>query len=503
VDQTEPEERAGDDPDQDPDEGAEAFVAWGDGMALFPRCRGHLTYRTPPMNPHFGGNYYPQPVWGGKTLFEPARRHFIRSLPLLGYLAAAGACGEDRSSDGPVTLVFKHARILGPADPIPRLLRDFERLHPGVKVRAESLPWNSDEQRQFFVINLEGGRPGFDVMMLDVIWVAEFARAGWLLDLTPHLAADELAPHFPSAVEAARYDGRTWALPWLMNVGLLYYRKDLLDREGLGPPGTYAEMVGQIQRVRAAARERNLHGYLWQGKQYEGLVVNALEGFWAAGTELLGPGGDVLPDPSRAASALGFLRTAIQTGLSPPWVTAADEELTRRPFGQGEAIFLRNWPYAMDLFQQPGSPVRGRVAMASLPRHLDGRAGSGATGGAHLAIQRGTSHPEAALALVRFLAGEPAQKAMAAGAALNPTRMALYHDPDLVREHPHLPEVMALMLRGRPRPVSPYYLMMSTRLQPELSAALVGVKTPARAVADARRALEFMLQDVGAPGARS
>src|ERR1700693_3558411 len=100
-----------------------------------------------------------------------------------------GGCGERARSDAPVTLVFKHAPLFGD-DPVPRLVAAFEARHPGVRVRTEALGSTSDEQHQFFVINLEGslgrGRgPGFDVMMLDVIWVPEFARAGWLLDLTP------------------------------------------------------------------------------------------------------------------------------------------------------------------------------------------------------------------------------------------------------------------------------------------------------------------------------
>ncbi|HYS92345.1 MAG TPA: extracellular solute-binding protein, partial [Candidatus Acidoferrales bacterium] len=156
-------------------------------------------------------------------------------------------------------------------DPIPRLLAEFEAEHPGVRVKAEVLPWSSDEQRQFLVINLEGGRPGFDVMMLDCIWVPEFAKAGWLLDLTPGIARAELSAHFPSAVEAGTYRGRTWALPWFMNVGLLYYRADLLARHGFSPPATYAEMLEQIRVIRAAEGNPRLAGYLWQGKQYEGL----------------------------------------------------------------------------------------------------------------------------------------------------------------------------------------------------------------------------------------
>jgi multiple sugar transport system substrate-binding protein len=187
------------------------------------------------------------------------------------------------------------------------------------------------------------------------------------------------------------------------------------------------------------------------------------------------------------------LRGLVVDGVSPPWVTAADEELTRRAFQDGRAIFLRNWPYALDLFEAADSPVRGKVGIAPLPRHRRGTRGAGATGGAHLAIHRRTRHPEAALALVRHLASDASQKAMAAGVALNPTRMHLYQDPDLVKNHPWLPRIYEIAAAARPRPVTPYYLMLSTTLQPELSAVLVGVKTPRQAVEHARRRIDHFL----------
>ena len=403
-------------------------------------------------------------------------------------------CGERAPSDGSVTIVFKHARMFGD-DPVPRLVTAFEARHPGVRVKTEALGASSDEQHQFLVINLEGARgrgAGFDVMMLDVIWVPEFARAGWLPDITDSLAPGELDAHFPAAAEAARWNGRVWALPWNFNVGLLYYRADLLARHGLPPPRTDAELARAIRTIQAAEHDPKLEGYVWQGKQYEGLVCNALEALWASGTTLLGGNGEVLPDSPRAEAALTRLRGWIDSGLSPPWVSAADEELTRRAFGDGRAIFLRNWFYAMDLFDERGSPVRGKVGIAPLPRLSDGVPAPGATGGSLLGVSRGSRHPEAAVALARFLAGEDAQRVLAGGSVL-PTRAALYGDRALVAKRPHMPAFRALAMAARPRPVTPAYLMLSTSLQPEVSAAVVGVKSPARAVADARHQLEHAL----------
>ncbi len=386
------------------------------------------------------------------------------------------ACGRWEPGESGVRLVLRHSRMPSPGDPLPDLLRDFERRHPGVTVVNEPLPWTADVQHQFYVINLEGGSGGFDVLMLDVIWVPEFARAGWLLDLSERWAPAARAEHFPAMLAAAMLDHRAWAVPWVMNVGLLYYRRDLLDRHGLAPPRSYAELATQARAVLAGEADRRLGGFLWQGKQYEGLVVNVLEEFWAAGTDLIGPDGRLLPDPEAARRALEFRRALLTTGVSPPIVTAADEELSRREFGAGRAVFLRNWPYAERLFAAAGSPVRGKVTIAPLP-------GGGAVGGAHLGINRRTRHPEAAWRLVEFLTRPDAQRVIADAVGLHPTRPALFDDPVL----------RAIFARARPRPVTPWYQTISATLQPELSAAVVGVKTPARALADAERRLRYFL----------
>ena len=425
---------------------------------------------------------------------RPARAVLL--VPLLLLALIAGGCGERAGSGAPVTLVFKHAKILGPADPLPGLLRRFEARHPGVRVQSEALTWSSDEQHQFYVINLEGGSPPFDVMMLDVIWVPEFARAGWILDLTSFVPAAERDAHFPTAIEPAVQSGRLWALPWFMNVGLLFYRRDLLAKYGFTPPETYEALAAQVRRIRAGEGDPRLDGYLWQGKQYEGGMVNVLEALWANGARLLDDVGRPFPDRERARESLAFLRGLIESGVSPAWVTAADEELTRRPFGDGRAIFLRNWPYALDLFELPDSRVRGKVGVAPLPRLRHGPVGAASTGGAHLAVSARTRHQALAVDLARFLTSEAAQRAMIEGAALRPSRPSLYQDAALVARDPSLPALLGLMDKGHPRPVTPYYLMLSTTLQPEFSAVLVGRKSPDRAIRDGAARVEHLLRAI-------
>jgi multiple sugar transport system substrate-binding protein len=398
---------------------------------------------------------------------------------LAGVLAG---CSDASRVASDVRLVLRHSRMPGERDPLPALLREFERRHPNVSVAHEPLPWTADVQHQFYVINLEARAHGFDVLMLDVIWIAEFARAGWLLDLSDRWPVRERAEHFPAVVDAATLGGRVWALPWVTNVGLLYYRRDLLERHALGVPTTEREIAMHARRVLDAERDPALHGFVWQGKQYEGLVVNALESLWAAGTDLIGADGTLFPEPDRAVAALEHRRDLIVSGISPPLVTAADEEISRREFGSGRAVFLRNWPYALELFEADGSPVRGRVGIAPLP-------GGGALGGAHLGISQTTAHPEAAWALVRFLTEPEAQRRIAAAVGLHPTRPRLFESAELLR----------IFESARPRPVSPWYQTVSATLQPELSAVILGLEPARHAIRDTRSRLEYFLGQDAAP----
>ena len=89
-----------------------------------------------------------------------------------------------QAAPGAVTIVFKHGKIAGDPKRFEDILRRFETEHPGITVRDEILPSSTDEQHQFYIVNLESESADFDVFGLDVIWVPEFARAGWLRDLS-------------------------------------------------------------------------------------------------------------------------------------------------------------------------------------------------------------------------------------------------------------------------------------------------------------------------------
>ena len=77
------------------------------------------------------------------------------------------------------TIVFKHGKVPGEHRLLRDLLDRFEA-ESGVRVMDETLPSSSDVQHQYFITTLEGGATALDVLAMDVIWVPEFSRAGWL-----------------------------------------------------------------------------------------------------------------------------------------------------------------------------------------------------------------------------------------------------------------------------------------------------------------------------------
>lgn len=417
----------------------------------------------------------------------PARAAALLALAALA--AAPAGCRRSPPGDGRLRLVLRYQPLWGDPAPFRALLDGFERDNPGVSVEAQPIPNSSDLAHQLLLTSLEGGGGDLDVFVLDVIWTAEFARAGWLADLSESFPPARLrAELLPAAVEAAVQGGRTVAVPWYVDVGVLYWRTDLVPRA----PRTYRELE---EMARAAmARDGSLRGFVWQGRQYEGLSCNVFEAIWGHGGEPMRDGRLVV-DSAAARDAVAWLRGLVAGGVAPPSVTTATEEESRRVFQEGKAVFMRNWPYALPLLEAPGSPVRGRVAIAPLPT-VDGTPGPGALGGWLLAVSAGAppARRAAAVRLVAHLTSPDAALTLAVAYGRNPALRALYADPRLRRSAPAMAALEPLLARARPRPMTPYYGLVADALQGELSAAVSGLRPPAEALRRAQAQIDRIME---------
>lgn len=420
------------------------------------------------------------------------RTRLLCAVLLAALLFTTGGCKQqaETSPAADQRIVFKHGKIFGDNSPLRTLLRRFEAENPGVTVVDEELPSSTDEQHQFYVINLQGESADFDVLALDVIWISEFARAGWLLPLDAGLPIEDRADFFDATIQAVTFNGQVYALPWVIGAGLLYYRRDLLEKYNLDPPQTWEELILAAEKITAA--EDHLHGFLWQGKQYEGLVCNTLEYLWShGGTVLSGGASSIVSDENLAG--LRLMRSLVYThGVTPDFVTTLTEEPSRRLFGAGRAVFMRNWPYAWSLYEDPQSPVYGKVGVTTLPRGSGGEPAA-TLGGWHLGVNAFSRNPRLAERLAAFLTSRSSAKHLAMQTGHEPTRRSLYSDPELLAKRPFKRKLKEIFETARPRPVTPYYMMISQILQREFSAVLSAVKTPEKALADAQTHISHIL----------
>jgi trehalose/maltose transport system substrate-binding protein len=295
----------------------------------------------------------------------------------------------------------------------------------------------------------------FDVLMLDVTWVGILEDG--LLDLNQEFSSQELSDFFPRIIENNTVSGKLKAIPWFTDAGMLFYRQDLLGKYGYdSPPTTWqmlADMAKRIQDGERRAGNDNFWGFVWQGQRYESLACNALE--WIAslgGGTIIDADGNITINNASARKALLMARSWVGS-ITPSIVTeVGDEEWSRNIWQQGNAAFMRNWPYAYSLGNDPKtSKIIDKFAVAPLPRGIDGQPVA-TLGGWQLGVSRFSRHPKEAVQLLKFMTSKQSQKYRAVAASYNPTLRSLYKDPEVLAKNPFFSEMVPILENAVARP---------------------------------------------------
>ena len=231
----------------------------------------------------------------------------------------------------------------------------------GNTVTFVPMPSSTTDQFAQYKLWLAAGNADVDVYMADVIWAPQLSDQ--FLDLT-EAAAEVIPDHFPSIIESQTVDGKLVAMPFFTDAPALYYRKDLLEKYGEEVPTTWEELTATAQKIQDGERGEgttDLWGYVWQGAAYEGLTCNALE--WVksnGGGQIIEPDGTISIYNENAVKALEMAKGWVGT-ISPPGVLSYMEEESRGVWQTGNAVFMRNWPYAYATRQRRRQPDQGQV----------------------------------------------------------------------------------------------------------------------------------------------
>jgi multiple sugar transport system substrate-binding protein len=413
---------------------------------------------------------------GTRTRWLPLPPLLLAACLLAGCAAPGGTGGKGDAS--------RRVAVLVPPSERPawqEVARAFESVRPEIAVDLIEGPQATDLRENLYTTSLLARDPSFDLIYLDVTWTPKFAEAGWLLPLDERLAPEELEAFLPAALGAGRYRGRLYRLPVRTDCGLLYWRSDWLEEAGLPPPETFEDLT---RAARALQSPPGRWGFVWQGKQYEGLVCDYLEvlhghgGFWVDAET-----GDVGLDRPEAIEALAFLRDCVAGAdpISPPGVATYQEEESRRIFQDGRAVFLRNWPYAWRLAQADDSPLKGKIGAGPMVRTAGGRR-TATLGGWGFGVSAFSRRPEEAWAFARFAASLEGQRLLCRDTGYAPARAEAYADSALLAANPFLPTIARVHASAVPRPTFAAYALASDILQRQLSAALAGTRTPEAAL---------------------
>jgi multiple sugar transport system substrate-binding protein len=404
--------------------------------------------------------------------------------------AGAVVISFDCMSTDPHILTFAGSAVGKEGEAIRLQLDRFRLAHPDIRVEVQQTPDAANHRHQLYVQWLNARAADPDVLQLDVVWTPEFAAAGWILDLDRF--QPPLDDFFPATLTANRWKGVLYALPWFVDAGMLYSRTDVAPR--------LPSDLDDLRRLAARGmREHDLpFGFVWQGARYEGLVTVFLEHLGAFGGTILDDRGGVVVDSERAVAALTYMRDSIYADQTvPPSVLTWQEEQVRFAFQNGQAVFMRNWPYAYNLLQDPTqSRVAGRFRVAPMPAAAGGSS-TAALGGSELAINANSGDPEAAYQLIEYLL-EPAQlleRARIVGEY--PARPTMYETKELGNALQIDPsEARRIIEHAVPRPVTPVYTELSEILQIALHRALTRQQPPRTALQQAAAAMRTLLEKV-------
>jgi len=407
-------------------------------------------------------------------------------------LLGSTACGGGSGGSG--DLIFSMGTdTSGTLQP---LIDKFNKQSKDFKVQYREMPTDSGAYFDKLRTQFQAGGGDIDVMGADVIWPAQFAANGWILDVTDKFPKSDQSQFLPGPIQSLMYDGKIYGVPWFTDAGLLYYRADLLEKSGYSdPPKTWDEL--QQMAVKVAKDQKIPNGFVFQGDQYEGGVCNGLEYIWTNGGDVLDPSdaSKVVIDSPEAAAGLAVEQGIVEDGVAPQAVATYTETETDPAFLGNKSVFARNWPYMYALAGTKDFPdvKPEQIGVAPLPV-TEGNGLVSCLGGWNMLINAQTDMPDEAWEFVAWMTSEQGQRQRALAASLLPTRPALYQDKEIRDTLPVIVQGEEALKNARARPVSPYYSDMSLEMQEQFNGVVKGDTSPEDAVSSLQDSLQQIIE---------
>ncbi len=371
----------------------------------------------------------------------------------------------------------------------------FEEANPGVQVELQFVLY--DGLYDTIVTSVSSNPPAFDIILVDDIWYAAFADAGWVLDISERITPEMRAGIFEAAWDITTVNDVVYGLPYLLDQKYFFYNTEILAAAGFdAPPRTWEELADMARVIKANGVE---YPMIWSWAQVEAVVPDFVTLLYGNGGRFLDENNQPAFNDAAGVATLQWMVDMINEGLvNPASITSAEEDV-RNVFSAGNAAFATNWLYMYNLAQDPAeSQVAGNVAMSLMPvfaSALDaGTESSTNNGSMGFAVTAGSLSQDAAWGFLSFLTSEEIQ--IEFSALQLPTWATAFANPALVEANPvTVPMFAEQFPYSNVRPKVPYYPEASRILQLAIQEALTGAKTPQQALDDAAAQIIEVAQD--------
>jgi multiple sugar transport system substrate-binding protein len=414
----------------------------------------------------------------------------------------ASTSGEGSTTSGSIVWSASPLSGTGANDARTVLINAFEKQYPNIHVTLVSAPTDTDTNRATLATQIAGGSSTPDVFMGDVIWPAQFGAHQLAVPLSQYLPSSYWSRFAPGLVAGATYKGAVYGSPLFEDQGFLYYRKDLLSKDGLPVPTTWEQLETDAKAVLAKGQTK--YGFVWEGDSYEGLTCNFMEYLTDAGGTATNSGYTKATLNSAAAlKAVTFMRSLVTSGVTPAAVTTFQEPQAMDTFGAGNSVFLRNWDYAYSTAITPadgGKLTASQVGVEPLPT-FSGMSAPGYSniGGWNMYINPHSKAIGADLTFIQWLSGTTAQDILSQKYGFISTVESVRSAPATIASNPVFAVVPKTKLVPRPAG-TPEYPALSTAIYTNVNAALAGSSTPAAAVAAMESAANAALSSTSSGG---
>ncbi|HXI40801.1 MAG TPA: ABC transporter substrate-binding protein [Bryobacteraceae bacterium] len=353
-----------------------------------------------------------------------------------------------------------------------------------MRVDIVELPYANLFEKE--LLDLTSRTGAYDIVMMDDPWFPRMVENGQLTPLEKQPDADFLASCLDVCREPYRM-GAFYALPYVGNSQLFFYRKDLFDKYGVATPATWNEVLGAAKKISAAEK---IFGYVMRAAPGNAVITDFMPLFWAFGAEIFDSNGHAAVATPEAVECVRFM---LELGkYSPPGYTGFNADEVSGHLLQSTAVMSINWPAWIAAMDDPArSKIPGKIAFAQMPSAR--RKGVAELGSWLLGIPAGSKNKRRAAEFL-FWVTAPEQMKQAALRGNPPTRRSVFLDPELRARFRAFPAQLASLESARPRPRTPLWNEIENAFGIRISQANSGSATPEEALQRANQEIEAIVQ---------